>query len=59
MREEEERRKKMTFFGSLFLSSYVLKAIVCKYFFELLGFIILSACLVWGLYLFGHYPGNT
>jgi len=29
-----------------------------EYFYELIGSIILSVCLVWGCSI-GHYPGNT
>jgi len=40
---------KSDFFGGLFLSSRVLNGMFASVFCELLGSIILSACLVWGL----------
>ena len=50
----EKERKKMTkyiseFYSDLFLDYRVILRYVCECFCELLGGIILSACLVWGV----------
>jgi len=43
---------KMDFYSDLLLDYRILyRNVICKYFCELLGSIILSACLVWVLYL--------
>ena len=47
--EKEERSKKSEFYGDLFLDSRVLSGTFASVFCEVLGSIILSACLVWGV----------
>ena len=49
---KKKKKKKMTkseFYGDLFLDSCVLSGTFVSVFCELLGSIILSACLVWGV----------